>query len=126
VTGLPTVCFGSTKGVKMTDFRTIPECTALLTAEMTGYVERVDRCRPGLPPAVLAAFSDAAYNIGEKIACDLTKSTAARMLAAANYVGACNELPRWNRATVAGVSVPLPGLTKRRALERDLCLAGTA
>jgi lysozyme len=35
-------------------------------------------------------------------------------------VGACNELPRW---TLAG-GKELPGLVKRRAAERDLCLQG--
>lgn len=124
VTGLPTVCFGSTVGVKMGDFRTVPECQALLTKEMTHVIETVDRCRPGLPPEVLGAFSDAAYNVGPHIACDGTRSTAARLLAAGDLAGACNQLPRWNRARVAGVSVELPGLTKRRAMERELCLVG--
>ena len=124
--GIPTVCFGSTQGVKMGDFRTVPECKALLTKEMTNVIETVDRCRPGLPPEVLAAFSDAAYNIGEHIACDSKRSTAARFLAERNLIGACRQLGRWNRARVAGVSVELPGLTKRRAMETELCLRGIA
>ena len=124
VTGLPTVCFGSTQGVKMGDFRTVPECKALLTKEMSHVIETVDRCRPGLPPEVLAAFSDTAYNVGPKVACDGLRSTAARMLAIGDYAGACNQLPRWNRARVAGISIELPGLTKRRALARDVCLKG--
>jgi len=69
---------------------------------------------------VLAAFGDAVYNIGPKVACN---STAAKYLKAGNYEAACRELPRWNRATVAGVSVVLPGLTKRRNLEMALCLS---
>lgn len=126
VTGLPTICMGSTKGVKMGDFRTVAECKAMLTQEMTDVVQAVDTCRPGLPAPVLAAFADAAYNLGEKIACDPARSTAARKLKAGDIAGACNELPRWDRATVAGVSIALPGLTKRRAMERDLCLSGLA
>jgi lysozyme len=122
--GLPTICFGSTQGVKMGDFRTVPECKALLTKEMMYAVQAVESCRPGLPINVLAAFSDAAYNVGEHIACDSSRSTAARFLAAGRYADACQQLPRWNRATVAGVSVPLAGLTKRREMERDICLAG--
>lgn len=120
--GLPTICFGSTHGVKMGDFRTVPECKALLTKEMEDVVATVDRCRPGLPPTVLAAFSDAAYNIGEHIACDSSRSTAARKLAAGDITGACNELPRWAKARVAGTMVELPGLKKRREMERELCL----
>ena len=121
--GLPTVCFGSTAGVKMGDFRTVDECKALLTREMTATVDAVDKCQPGLPPQVLAAFSDAAYNIGTTLACDTAKSAAARKLKAGDIAGACNELPKWDKARIAGQLVPLPGLTKRRAMERDLCLS---
>jgi GH24 family phage-related lysozyme (muramidase) len=121
--GLPTICFGSTKGVKMGDFRTVPECKALLTEEMSRVIKRVDECRPGLPSVVLAAFADAAYNVGEHIACDSARSTAARKLAAGDITGACLELPKWDKARVAGALVPLPGLTKRRLMERDLCLS---
>lgn len=122
--GIPTICFGSITGVKMGDFRTVPECKALLTQEMNDVIESVEKCRPGLPPEVLAAFSDAAFNVGAHIVCDSARSTAARMLLSHDYRGACNQLPRWNRASVAGVSVELPGLTKRRLLERELCLQG--
>lgn len=122
--GLPTICFGSTKGVRMGDFRTVPECKALLNQEMLDAVSVVESCRPGLPIPVLAAFSDAVYNVGPRIACDTQRSTAARLLAAGDYKGACNQLPRWDKATVGGVSVALPGLVKRRAMERDVCLSG--
>lgn len=120
--GLPTICFGSTQGVKMGDFRTVPECKALLTKEMQNAVSAVDTCRPGLPINVLAAFSDSVYNLGPTIACESTRSTAARLLAAGRYDEACEQLPRWNRAKVMGVSVPLPGLTKRREIARQVCL----
>jgi GH24 family phage-related lysozyme (muramidase) len=108
----------------MGDFRTVPECQALLTKEMRNVIDRIDSCQPGLPVSVLASFSDAAYNIGEHIACDPVRSTAARKLASRDYVLACRELPRWDKARVAGVLVSLPGLTKRRNLEMDLCLSG--
>lgn len=121
--GLPTICMGSTKGVKMGDFRTLDECKALLTKEMMDVINTVDRCQPGIPTEVLAAFSDAAYNIGATIACDPRKSTAARMLAAKDYRGACEQLMRWTKARVGGVLVDLPGLVKRRQMERDLCVS---
>lgn len=122
--GIPTICFGSTRGVQMGDHRTVEECKALLTKEMYASIQAVDTCSPGLPINVLAAFGDAAYNLGEHIACDSTRSTAARLLAAGDYRGACNQLLRWDKARVAGVLVPLPGLTKRREMERDICLVG--
>ena len=45
------------------------------------------------------------------------------VLKAGDIPGACRQLPRWNRATVAGQSVVLPGLTKRRQAEMELCLS---
>lgn len=122
--GIPTICFGSTKGVRMGDTATVEQCRAMLTREMLEAVDQVDRCQPGLPVEVLAAFADAAYNIGPAVACDTARSTAARRLAAGDWRGACAELPRWNKARVAGVMVELPGLTKRRAAEREVCLRG--
>ena len=72
---------------------------------------------------MLAAFADATYNIGSTVACNTTKSTAARMLKAGDIAGACKQLPRWSKASIAGVMVTLPGLAKRRAAEEALCLA---
>ena len=118
-----TICYGHTKDVKQGDYKTEEQCKELLMKEMGDAINAVDKCRPNLPPPVLAAFADAAYNLGEHIACDSSKSTAARMLAAKDYKGACNQLPRWNMASVAGVKVELPGLTKRREMERELCLS---
>jgi len=122
--GIATVCAGHTKNVDKSKVYTVAECKALLNKEMGDVVSRLDTCRPGLPINVLASFSDAAFNVGEHIACDTTRSTAARLLAAGNYRAACDQLPRWNRATISGVSVPLSGLTRRREMERQVCLAG--
>jgi GH24 family phage-related lysozyme (muramidase) len=122
--GIPTICFGATKGVQMGDVATVEQCKALLTKEMLESIDAVDRCVPGLPVNVLAAMADAVFNLGPKIACDTRTSTAARKLKAGDFVGACNELPRWDKAKMPVVGlVPLPGLTKRRALERELCLS---
>jgi GH24 family phage-related lysozyme (muramidase) len=91
---------------------------------MQAAIVAVERCAPGLPPHQLAAFADAVYNLGPRLVCDTKASTAARKLQAGDVVGACNELPKWNKARVAGAMVALPGLTKRRAVERHLCLTG--
>ena len=120
--GIPTICFGSTKGVKMGDTATFEQCRDLLTEEMMTAVVQVDRCVPNAPVPVLAAFADASYNMGPAIACDKQKSTAARLLADGSWTAACLQLSRWDKARIAGVLVPLPGLTKRRKAEEDLCL----
>lgn len=120
--GILTVCYGSTTNVVKGKKYSLDECKARLDTDMMNAINQVDKCAPSLPDNVLAAFSDAVYNMGPKIACDKQNSTAARLLAKGDIAGACNQLPRWNRATVAGVSVELPGLTNRRAAERNLCL----
>jgi len=123
--GIPTVCMGHTgPDVKFGKFYTLAECHRLLSEDMLKAVNAVDRCVPDAPNNVLAAFSDAAFNLGPAIACDTSKSTAARKLKTGDWVGACNELPKWDKARIGGVLVALPGLTKRRAMEKELCLHG--
>jgi len=122
--GILTVCFGSTTDVVAGRFYSMAECQERLNADMRNAVLIVEKCQPGLPEPVLAAFSDAVFNIGPVVACDQKRSTAARLLAAREYRAACDQLPKWNKARVAGQVVELPGLTKRRAKERELCLWG--
>lgn len=122
--GILTVCYGSTTDVQKGRRYSLDECKARLDVDMLAAVSAVERCTPGLPVHVLAAFSDAAYNIGPKVACNTGASTAARMLKAGDYSGACRQLPRWNKANFGGVMLPLPGLSKRRATEMALCLEG--
>jgi len=121
-----TICFGSTSNVRMGQFATLDECKARLDADMWAAVVAVEQCAPGLPAHQLAAFADAAFNVGERIVCDTDASTLARKLAAGDVIGACNELLRWDKARVGGVMVALPGLTKRRAKERAVCLGEPA
>ncbi len=119
--GILTVCYGSTTDVVKGKVYSLAECKARLDSDMMQAVETVDRCNPGLPVNVLAAFSDAVYNLGPTIACDRQRSTAARLLAQGDYPAACDQLPRWNKARVGGVLVELPGLTKRRNVEKAVC-----
>lgn len=121
--GILTVCRGHTGPDVVPGKRySLQECDALLTADMRKAVAQVDACVPDAPVPVLAAFADAAFNLGPKIACDTTASTAARKLKARDWSGACDELPKWNKARIAGQLVALPGLTRRRWDERALCL----
>jgi GH24 family phage-related lysozyme (muramidase) len=120
--GILTVCRGHTgPDVVMNKVYSLAECDAFMDADMRKAVTMVDRCAPGLPSNVLAAFSDAVYNMGPRIVCDPANSRAARLLKQGLVVAACEELPRWDKARVGGVLVSLPGLTKRREAERALC-----
>ena len=118
--GILTVCYGHTGDVVKGKKYSLDECKALLTEDMAEAVDQVERCHPNLPVQVTAAFSDAVFNLGPKVACD---STASRFLAVGNYEAACRELPKWNKARVMGQLVPLPGLTTRRAKEMAVCLS---
>jgi lysozyme len=123
--GILTVCMGHTgSNIDPRKKYSLSECSQYLTEDMQTAVAHVERCVPGLPENVLAAFSDAVFNMGPTIACNKSASHAARYLASHNYTNACLELPKWNKARVAGVLVPLPGLTKRRQTEMQLCLEG--
>jgi len=119
--GILTVCYGHTGGVEKGRKYSMDECRSLLNDDMREAIDAVERCHPGLPVPVLAAFGDAVYNIGPTVACN---STASRMLSAGQIADACRQLPRWSFAKVAGVSVQLPGLVKRRSAEMNLCLEG--
>ena len=116
---LLTVCYGTTGNDVVAGRKySLQECRAFLDRDMLKAVQTVEQCHPGLPENVLAAFSDAVYNLGPSVACE---STAARLLRSGKVIEACDQLPRWNKAKVAGVYVELPGLTKRREAERRLC-----
>ena len=119
--GILTVCYGHTGADVIANVKySLDNCKAMLTEDMMEAVNAVEKCHPNLPENVHAAFADAVFNLGPKVACD---STASRYLGSGQIEMACKELPRWNKARVAGMLVPLPGLTKRRNAEMALCLA---
>lgn len=66
-----------------------------------------------------AALLSWQYNVGTPA---VESSTLLRKLNTGCYVGAANELTRWNKATVKGHLVELAGLTNRRAFEREVFL----
>jgi lysozyme len=120
--GILTVCYGHTGGDVINGVKySLEQCKEFLTEDMMEAVNAVEKCHPNLPQNVHAAFADAVYNIGPTVACN---STASRYLSAGEIELACKQLPRWNKTTIAGVLVPLPGLTKRRNAEMQLCLSG--
>jgi lysozyme len=114
--GIPTICYGHIEGVKLGQKMTKEECGKLLASDLPKYDARMMACikRP-ISNNQHIAFLSFSYNVGTGAFCS---STLVRKLNAGDSVGACNQLPRWNRA---GGRV-LPGLVKRRAAERSLCL----
>ena len=123
--GVLTICYGHTgKNVQVSSHYSISQCKQFLDEDMRNAVQIVENCTINAPIIVLAAFGDITYNEGPTAACDTKHSTAARYLKAGKFKEACQELPKWNKAKVAGVLVPLPGLTKRRNAEVELCMKG--
>lgn len=113
-----TVCYGETKGVGPGDRYTAQQCLDLLSRSLAGYHAQLARCIPSLPQqpqGVQVALTNWTYNVGAGAACG---STLARLANAGDWRGACNQLPRWDKA--GGVTVR--GLTNRRAAEQKLCL----
>ncbi len=117
---IPTVCYGETRGVKIGDVHTKAECDRMLSVALQEFEAGLDQClKQPLPMETKVALVSWSYNVGIGAAC---KSTLVRKANAGDLVGACNELPKWNRA---GGQV-VRGLTNRRMAERALCLKGLA
>jgi lysozyme len=113
--GIPTICFGETRGVRMGDRSTPEECKALLIDRLQEFNDGVNRCvYAPMSDSRRAAVVSLAYNIGTGAFCS---STFARKLNAGDPT-ACDELLKWDRAK----GIRLPGLTRRRMEERTLCL----
>ncbi|MER8967730.1 lysozyme [Mesorhizobium sp. M0808] len=118
--GIPTICFGETRGVKMGDHATPAECKDMLAVRLVEFETGMTRCLKNpaaLPDQPYAAFLSFTYNVGVGAFCS---STLARKVNAGDVRGGCMELLKWDKA--AGIR--LPGLTKRRLAENALCLRG--
>lgn len=124
---IPTICFGETKGVKLGMKKTMAECQGMLTESLITHEKGMVACLSNpdaLPDKTYGAFLSFTYNLGVGAFCG---STMRKKVNAGDLRGACNELPKWNKATVApGVRIVLPGLTIRRGEERGMCLDGIA
>lgn len=116
--GIPTICYGHTATVRMGQTLSQAECTALLQQDLGQAFEVVDsRAQVELSAPTRAALASFVYNVGEG---NFARSTLLRKLNRGDLSGACRELSRW----VYTGGRKLNGLVKRRATERELCLAG--
>lgn len=124
IVGVPTICHGETKGVKIGDIATDAECRSMLqdrlSGDFRGGLHRFftpQTRQHHLTPERDAAFVSLAYNVGVRGA---GRSTATRRLNAGNISGACRAIGWWNRAGGRVVR----GLVNRRSEETRLCLSG--
>jgi len=113
--GIPTLCFGETKGVRMGDKATADECRVMLAGRLEEFARGVDACvSVPMSDSRKAAMVSFAYNVGTGAFC---KSTLVRRLNVGDPA-ACDELLKWTSAK----GITLPGLVNRRKEERKLCM----
>lgn len=110
--GIPTVCAGHTKGVRIGQVKTENECQELLREDASEAGRYVGKCTSApVTQAQYDALVSLAFNIGGPAYC---RSTLVKKHNARDCRGAAAEFRRWVQA---GGRV-LPGLVKRRAAER--------
>ncbi|MDC7260579.1 lysozyme [Shinella sp. HY16] len=122
VVGIPTVCFGETRGVKMGDRYSVDECKAMLGDGLAEFEQGMRKCLKApdqIPAKSYISFLSLSYNIGTGAFCG---STVARRANAGDVRGACNAIPMWNKAGGRVVQ----GLVNRRKDEQRICIEGLA
>jgi lysozyme len=118
--GIPTICFGETRGVKMGDHKTTDECKVMLGNRLVEFETGVRGCLrnpDALPDGPYIASISLAYNIGVSAFC---KSSALRLINEGKIRQGCDAFNKF----VYAKGIYFPGLAKRRAAERELCLKG--
>lgn len=119
--GVQTIGFGTTAGVKPGDRITPDRALGLLYRDANAITAQIADCVGPVQvwPHEADAFVSLAYNIGATKFCGSTLVKKLK-LTPPDYVGACAEILRWNRA---GGRV-LAGLQKRRQQEYEQCMGG--
>lgn len=123
IVGVPTICSGDTKNVRIGMVETPEGCRKRLETQLAAFASAVMQCSPTLREGgrdyQRAAAVSLAYNIGVGAYC---RSTVDRRFDAGDFKGGCNAFLLWNKA---GGRV-IPGLADRRERERQICLKGVA
>jgi lysozyme len=121
--GVQTIGWGHTKGVHAGDRETLEQAVQCLQEDLdgpNGADTAVNRyVTSPMTQNQFDAFVSFTFNCG---ASALASSSALRNFNAGNVHCAADSLLMWNKGTVKGVRVVLPGLAKRREAERVLFL----
>ena len=97
--GVPTVCYGSTTGVKYPSTVTDTECTARLKSDLESHLRALDKLPSDLPDSVVLGSVDFAYNIGVS---GFRNSSVHTALLNKNYELAAKNVLKWKYITVDG------------------------
>ena len=114
---VPTIGYGSTRGVKMGDVWTRERAEKEFAREYKEFRSKTAALFPGASDQQVDALTSLAYNIG---LAGLAGSTVRKRHLAGRYNEAADAFLMWNKQA----GKPLNGLTKRRKAERHLYLTG--
>lgn len=122
--GVLTVCYGHTgKDIEQRKYSDA-ECLALLEKDVAKHAKALDCIKTPLQLREQIAFVSLAYNIGTAKFCGSSgykTSTVVKKANAGDMAGACAAMSAWRNGCKNGKCSPLPGLVKRRAVERAVC-----
>lgn len=122
--GVPTIGYGHTAGVEMGQHISDQRAEEFLRADLLWAENAVNSVvRVPVSQAQYDALVSLTFNIGESA---FRTSTLVQKLNDGDMAGAANEFLRWDKATVNGQKQVIPGLSSRRAAERQLFLAGVS
>ena len=117
--GILTSCYGHTgPELRMGQRFTEQQCEEQLAADLLKHAAALKCVTVPLSYKQKASFISMSYNIGETAFCN---STLVKRVNNGELPYACAEISKWIYATKNGVKVELPGLVKRRKVEREVC-----
>ena len=121
---VPTIGFGTTGGVKMSDTTTPPKALVRLLSDVQKYEGALHQCvHVPLHQYEYDAYINLSYNIGSTAFCN---STLVKRLNALDYPGACDAILKWKMVGDVDCSAPgnksCSGLWARRQRLRRQCL----
>jgi lysozyme len=122
VAGIWTIGYGHTAGVGPGMVMTEAEADQALADDLEGAAAAVDDATQDVTTGdnQFSAMVALSFNIG---AANFRGSTVLREHRAGDAQAAADAFLLWNKARIAGVLQPVPGLTNRRTAERQLYLA---
>lgn len=124
--GVPTICYGSTKGIQLGQHYTAEQCEDLLKKDMLEHSRLVwaDVDPSTVSLGVFISVVDFTYNVGVQ---NYRTSTLRRHLRAGDYEAVCMEFPRWKYAGGKDCSLQesnCKGVWTRRMDEQAMCRSG--